>query len=141
MSHHLESFLEMMSAERGASPNTLLAYRADLVDALGFLGRGAAQAGPEELRGWLATQAGFSARTQARRLSSLRQFYQRLAKDDRLPIHKVYTANVGDFADRVETMIGDARNTIERARALIKTISDRKELVGPRVPVSWLERC
>ncbi len=81
MSHHLEAFLEMMSAERGASPNTLLAYRADLLDALGFLGPDAAKAGPEELRAWLATQAQFSARTQARRLSSLRQFYRFLARE------------------------------------------------------------
>lgn len=85
MSRHLESFLEMMSAERGASPNTLLAYRADLLDALGFLGTGAAQAGPDELRAWLATQAGFSARTQARRLSSLRQFYRFLAREGMRP--------------------------------------------------------
>ncbi|MBN8998358.1 MAG: site-specific integrase, partial [Rhizobiales bacterium] len=28
--HHLEAFLEMMSAERGASPNTLAAYRRDI---------------------------------------------------------------------------------------------------------------
>ncbi|MBS7811310.1 tyrosine recombinase [Roseococcus pinisoli] len=81
MSPYLESFLEMMSAERGASPNTLLAYRADLVDALGYLGAGAEKAGPDELRAWLATQAGFSARTQARRLSSLRQFYRFIARE------------------------------------------------------------
>jgi integrase/recombinase XerD len=81
VSHHLEAFLEMMSAERGASPNTLLAYRADLVDALAHLGSDAVRAGPEELRGWLATLAGFSARTQARRLSSLRQFYRFLARE------------------------------------------------------------
>jgi len=28
----IESFLDMMSAERGASPNTLTAYRRDLLD-------------------------------------------------------------------------------------------------------------
>ncbi|WP_421990464.1 tyrosine recombinase [Roseococcus sp.] len=81
MSHHLEAFLEMMAAERGASPNTLLAYRADLVDALGFLGPDAARADAEDLRAWLATLGGFSARTQARRLSSLRQFYRFLARE------------------------------------------------------------
>ena len=81
MTRELESFLEMMSAERGAAPNTLAAYRADLGGALGFLGAGAAQAGPGELRAWLATLAAFSARTQARRLSSLRQFYRFLARE------------------------------------------------------------
>jgi len=81
VTRELESFLEMMSAERGAAPNTLAAYRADLENALDFLGEGAAHAGPAELRGWLATQAAFSARTQARRLSSLRQFYRFVARE------------------------------------------------------------
>jgi len=81
VTRELESFLEMMSAERGAATNTLAAYRADLEGALGFLGEGAAQAGPGELRAWLATLAAFSARTQARRLSSLRQFYRFLARE------------------------------------------------------------
>ena len=81
MTRELESFLEMMSAERGAAPNTLAAYRADLEGALGFLGAGSAHAGAEELRAWLGTQAAFSARTQARRLSSLRQFYRFLTRE------------------------------------------------------------
>ncbi len=81
MTRELESFLEMMSAERGAAPNTLAAYRADLEGALGFLGAGSAHAGAEELRAWLSTQAAFSARTQARRLSSLRQFYRFLTRE------------------------------------------------------------
>ena len=39
--HHLEAFLEMMSAERGASPHTLSSYRRDLEDYADFLvGRG-----------------------------------------------------------------------------------------------------
>jgi integrase/recombinase XerD len=32
-SRHVESFLEMLAAERGAAPLTLAAYRADLADA------------------------------------------------------------------------------------------------------------
>ena len=72
----------MMSAERGAARNTLEAYRADLESAQAFLGD-AAHATPEGLRGFLAHQAaqGFAARTQARRLSSLRQFYRFLARE------------------------------------------------------------
>ena len=34
----IEAFLEMMAAERGASDNTLQAYRRDLDDAQDFLG-------------------------------------------------------------------------------------------------------
>ena len=40
----LEAFLEMMSAERGASANTLDAYRRDIEDASAFIGGGLAAA-------------------------------------------------------------------------------------------------
>jgi integrase/recombinase XerD len=36
-SRHLEAFLEMMAAERGAARLTIAAYRNDLVDFAGFL--------------------------------------------------------------------------------------------------------
>lgn len=81
MNRYLESFLEMMAAERGAARNTLDAYRADLESALAHLGEGPLLATPEDLRGWLRTQTAFAARTQARRLSSLRQFYRFLARE------------------------------------------------------------
>lgn len=85
MNRHLEVFLEMMAAERGAARNTLEAYRADLESALAHLGGESVTATPEALRGWLATQAAFAARTQARRLSSLRQFYRFLAREGLRP--------------------------------------------------------
>ncbi|MCA1492510.1 site-specific tyrosine recombinase XerD [Sinorhizobium alkalisoli] len=78
---HLEAFLEMMSAERGAAVNTLQSYERDLKDALSFLrSRGArlGEASPDDLRHYLAHLAkeGFKSSSQARRLSSLRQFYK-----------------------------------------------------------------
>lgn len=77
---HLEAFLEMMSAERGAASNTLEAYRRDLEDAATFLkaiGTSLTGAGAPALRRYLADVAdrGFAPASQARRLSSLRQFY------------------------------------------------------------------
>jgi integrase/recombinase XerD len=78
---HAEAFLEMLSAERGASTNTLAAYRRDLEQFAAFLaGRGAeaASADSQAIRDYLASLAGrgLSAATGARRLSSLRQFYR-----------------------------------------------------------------
>lgn len=78
--HLIESFLDMMSAERGASANTLAAYRRDLKDFNGWLtGRGSA---PEHvardlMRQYLAGLAasGIAASSQARKLSTLRQFF------------------------------------------------------------------
>jgi integrase/recombinase XerD len=74
----LEAFLEMMSAERGASANTLAAYRRDLADADAALVGRLAAASQEELRNYVGRLAGrgLSAASQARRLSALRQFFR-----------------------------------------------------------------
>jgi integrase/recombinase XerD len=76
----IESFLEMLSAERGASDNTLAAYRRDLEDAASFLsaGGGLAAAGADDLRRWLGDIArrGFAPTSQARKLSAVRQFFK-----------------------------------------------------------------
>lgn len=77
----LESFLEMMSAERGAAFNTLSSYESDLADLKEFLdGRkvGVAEAASADLSAYLEHLAtlGFAASSQARRLSSMRQFYK-----------------------------------------------------------------
>jgi integrase/recombinase XerD len=78
---HVEAFLEMLSAERGASANTLAAYRRDLKHFAAFLaerGGDPADADSQAIRDYLAnlTSRGFAATTSARRLSSLRQFYR-----------------------------------------------------------------
>lgn len=78
---HIEAFLEMMSAERGAALNTLTSYQRDLDDLDAFLaGRGTSplQASSSDLRAYIArlNNAGFAASSQARRLSSMRQFYK-----------------------------------------------------------------
>jgi integrase/recombinase XerD len=81
--HLLEAFLEMLAAERGAARNTLAAYRADLDSFLAYAGPGAERADVETLRGWLASLAaqGLAARSQARKLSALRQFYRFLVRE------------------------------------------------------------
>ncbi|WP_043509147.1 site-specific tyrosine recombinase XerD [Acidiphilium cryptum] len=86
LERHIEAFLESMVAERGAARNTILAYQADLADFAAFCasrGHGPAEADAASVAdylGGLAT-AGLSARTQARRLSSLRQFQRFLLRD------------------------------------------------------------
>ena len=78
---HIEAFLEMLAAERGAAANTLAAYGADLGDFAAFAARrGAAPSAADAaiLSAYMAslTAAGLSARTAARRLSALRQFHR-----------------------------------------------------------------
>ena len=80
-SKHVESFLEMMAAERGAAANTLDAYGRDLDDFGAFLGtRGlsAHEADVAALKDYvgLLFRRGLAPRTAARRLSTLRQFHR-----------------------------------------------------------------
>ncbi|MDI7862579.1 site-specific tyrosine recombinase XerD [Rhizobiaceae bacterium n13] len=78
---HMESFLEMMSAERGAAGNTLVSYERDLDDLHSFLAARntrLTEAGSADLAAYLANMAaqGFKASSQARRLSAMRQFFK-----------------------------------------------------------------
>ncbi|WP_207457069.1 site-specific tyrosine recombinase XerD [Azospirillum sp. SYSU D00513] len=92
LSPHVDAFLDMLLAERGAALNTRQAYRRDLADLGDWLaGRGLALegAGTEDLRGYLEHQQGGGAgqavapRTAARRLSAMRQFYRFLVSEGR----------------------------------------------------------
>jgi integrase/recombinase XerD len=74
--HSVEAFLEMMSAERGASRNTLEAYRRDLA-AFGEEVGDPRQATRDDVKRHLAglARSGAAGSTQARRLSTLRQYF------------------------------------------------------------------
>jgi integrase/recombinase XerD len=136
----VEAFLEMMSAERGASPHTLDAYGRDLDDAAGFLarsGRDLAEAAPEDLDAYAGDLAarGLSAATAARRRSALRQFFRFLhaegvRRDDasaRLeaprqgrPLPKVLSGDdVTALAAAAEALDGPAG---ARARAIVELL-------------------
>jgi integrase/recombinase XerD len=80
-SKHLEAFLEMLAAERGAAPLTLAAYQSDLWELSGFLAARTVAleaAGPADLHGYVASAATarLRPRTLARRISAMRQFYR-----------------------------------------------------------------
>lgn len=83
---HVEAFAEMLAAERGAARNTLLAYGRDLADFAGFAatrGERVALASAGTLQAYMASlpAAGLSARSAARRLSCLRQFFLFLMRE------------------------------------------------------------
>ena len=84
----VELFLEAIASERGASRNTIEAYRRDLSDYTDFLaarGRSALKAASADVRAFLAARgaAGLGAASLARRLSSLRQFHKYLYVEGR----------------------------------------------------------
>ena len=78
---HIETFLEMLSVERGAARNTLEAYARDLSDYAGFLAKrrqSVPDASADDIRAYLTGLAdlGLTASTQARRLSAIKQFHK-----------------------------------------------------------------
>ena len=80
----IESFLDMLLAERNASVNTRLAYGRDLADAAKFMAKrnaDLADASEDEIRAYLQSVGPKAARTQARRLSALRQFFRFLLSE------------------------------------------------------------
>ncbi len=119
----IEAFLDMMSAERGASANTLDAYRRDLVACDEFLvscGSSVRSAARNDIRRYLShlAQSRTASSSQARKLSALRQYFGFLyaegqRKDDPTsaieaprraqPLPKILSR------DDVEALIGAAR--------------------------------
>jgi integrase/recombinase XerD len=71
----IDRFLEMMAAERGASPNTLAAYRRDLEQASEGVRGALGSADAAALRKLMAGYAPLAASSAARKLSALRQFF------------------------------------------------------------------
>jgi integrase/recombinase XerD len=92
LSREAEAFIEMLSAERGASRNTTAAYGADLKHLGAFLARRKQKlvnADSDALRAYLKSldYVGMTPSTVARRLSVIRQFFrfllaERLREDD-----------------------------------------------------------
>jgi integrase/recombinase XerD len=119
----IEIFLDMMSAERGASANTLSAYRRDLLDFSAHCAKRSTslmRATRDDVRAHLASlsAAAMKPSSQARKLSALRRFYgflysEAMRKDDpcgaisapRLtrPLPKILSA------DEMEILISTAR--------------------------------
>jgi integrase/recombinase XerD len=80
----IEAFLEMLSAERGARPNTLDAYRRDLEDASTHIRAPLAGATAAQIEAYAAAllARGLSPATARRRTSALRQFFQFLLHEN-----------------------------------------------------------
>jgi integrase/recombinase XerD len=126
----IESFLDMMGAERGASRNTLSAYARDLSDfAASVAGRGGAirNADPAAVKTYLAalSAAGLAPSSQARKLSALRQFYaflyaEGIRGDD--PTNTIEAPRRGRVlpkvlsASDVETLIETARGETQKEK-------------------------
>ena len=112
----IELFLDMIATERGASQNTIEAYRRDLDDYAGFLaakGSGVAGASTDDVRAYLAAlvKRGMAANSSARKLSAIRQLHRFLYAE-------------GKRKDDPAAVLEGPR----RGRALPKVLSDRGSL-------------
>ncbi|HVY43854.1 MAG TPA: site-specific tyrosine recombinase XerD, partial [Hyphomicrobiaceae bacterium] len=115
----VESFLEMLAAERGAARNTLDAYRRDLDLFASFLAernRTLAHAKPDDITAYLrsAARSGLAPSSRARRLSTLRQLFR-------------FFANEGVIAE--DPTIGIAGPKQERALPKILSVADVERLL------------
>jgi integrase/recombinase XerD len=74
----VERFLAVLAARR--APRTVEAYRRDLADLAGYLGRSPAKADADDIRGWLADlrARGLAPASIARRGAAARSFYRHL---------------------------------------------------------------
>lgn len=80
----ITAFLDMMIAERNAATNTRAAYLRDLEDATRFMATKKTdftKACEDDVRDYIKSLRAFAPRTQARRLSSLRQFFRFLCSE------------------------------------------------------------
>jgi integrase/recombinase XerD len=124
VSKHLEAFLEMLAAERGAAPLTLAAYQNDLSNLAGFLGASGVTletANRERLHAYLASPATtqLSPRTLARRISAMRQFYKFLLlegvrQDD--PTAELDTPRLGRSLPKILSEI-DVKTLLDAAQS------------------------
>ena len=72
----LKDFLDMIAAEKGAAPNTVAAYRRDVLQFLAFFGRDCALAEEDDVAAFVRDlgSRGFAPRSMARKLSAVKNF-------------------------------------------------------------------
>jgi integrase/recombinase XerD len=126
----IDLFLDMIASERGASRNTLDAYRRDLDDYAEFISTKRANVGnvtTDQVRAYLTVLAkrGFSASSSARRLSAIRQMHRFLyaegkRKDD--PAAVLEGPRRGRPLPKVLS-VDEVARLFETAHAAVKAVS------------------
>ncbi len=123
----------MMIVERGASRNTVDAYRRDLSDYFGFLqknGAAAETASADQIRAYLSAlaKAGVKGSTAARRLSALRQFHRFLFAEGMRPDDPTIVIDAPKTASALPKILSE-----EEVDTLLKTARAEKSADGHRL--------
>jgi integrase/recombinase XerD len=125
---HASLFLDMLAAERGASKNTLDAYRRDLEDYLAFLAENRATPDKAEsatVRSFMVSleERGLKATSAARRLSAVRQFHKFLYVEGYAPTDPTAAVSAPKrgrslpkvlTVDEVDRLLATSREAVER---------------------------
>jgi len=109
----IEGFLEALAAERGAAKNTILAYQADLSDFAAFLSRERMMphgASPRDVSHYIESlsSSGIATRTQARRISAMRQFYIFLMREGVRPDNPMADMSVPKIPQSLPMYLSEA---------------------------------
>jgi len=138
--YYIDSFIEMMEAEKGASQNTIESYKRDLNELFHFLKNRKVdieKADTSDIRGFFEQQANFthSPSTIARKLSSIKQFYKFLMNDAVISKNPALVIDAPKLAkkipkylniDEVDTLLATAHNDKSaegmRLTALLETL-------------------
>ncbi len=134
--HLVESFLEMLSAERGAAANTLEAYGRDLTEFLEFVDKSKLIRNPSPsltidaapIRQYLSSLAatGLSAATQARRLSTLRQYFIFLYSEGLRPDNPAATLDAPRSVRPLPKILSEAE--VEKLIETSENLADNRQL-------------
>ncbi len=123
----LDTWLSSLSALKGASDKTMLAYRADLAGFLGFIGthmgqpvtpRALAGLRLPDMRSWMAHERArsISARSLARELSAVKGFFRWLSDRDGFDATPMLSARAPKFHRKLPRPV-----SVDAAKALIET--------------------
>jgi len=131
--YYIESFLEMMLAEKGASKNTIDSYRRDLAELYGFLKHRKIQtenAATSDIREFFEHLANFtpSPSTLARKLSSIKQFYKFLLNDGTIDKNPALVIDTPKLHKKIPKYLNEAEVEI-----LIQTAHNDKSAEGLRL--------
>ena len=136
----IERFLEMMAAERGASANTLAAYRRDLeayAEDTASRGVNLKDAGPDDIRAHLAALEahGMARSSAARKLSAIRQFHRFLHGDGLSSDNPATAIDSPRAARPLPKMISqsEVEQLLEAARARVRTAKGKAPLKAWRL--------
>ncbi|MGE3712691.1 MAG: site-specific integrase [Hyphomicrobiaceae bacterium] len=132
-SDDIASFLEMQTVERGASANTVEAYRRDLEhirDHLLIGGRDLRSARPADLQAYARSLAidGLAPASRARRLSAVRQLYKFLVAEGRVDEDPSFNLRGPKLSRPLPRTLSVAEvdRLLERAKSRIEATSGRE---------------